>query len=358
MSDDARTVPEPTVLVERRGRLGVMTLNRPRAINALDHAMVDAVSAALGAWADDDAIAAVLVTGAGDRGLCAGGDVVGMYRSAVDGTGAAAAFWRAEYRMNAAIARYPKPYVAFMDGIVLGGGVGISAHGSHRIVTERTRIGMPETGIGFVPDVGGTRLLAHAPGELGTHAALTGGMFSGADAIALGMADAFVPSERLPGLAVALETAGTAADVEAAIAAAAETPPPAELLAQRGWIDAAYAGDDVAAILGRLRDGEEAARAAGAVIETRSPTALAVTLRALRVAALDPTLDDTLRRDYRVGLHALGWPDFAEGIRAQVIDKDRSPRWRPASLADVDPAVVDAAFAPVDPELDLGPRPS
>ncbi|GAA2072750.1 enoyl-CoA hydratase/isomerase family protein [Pseudolysinimonas kribbensis] len=350
MSDSDATEPDPTVLVERRGRLGVITLNRPRVINALDRGMVDAVSATLADWADDDAVATVLVSGAGERGLCAGGDIVGMYRSAVDGTDAAAAFWRAEYRMNAAIAHYPKPYVAFMDGIVLGGGVGISAHGSHRVVTERTRIGMPETGIGFVPDVGGTRLLARAPGELGTHAALTGGMFSGADAIALGMADAFVPSVRLAEVAAALE----ATDADAAIAAVAEAPPASELLAQRDWIDEAYAGDDVAAILERLRSGDEPARTAAAVIETRSPTALAVTLRALRIAATEPTLDDALRRDYRVGLHALRWPDFAEGIRAQVIDKDRSPRWNPASLAEVDSAVVTAAFAPVDPELDLG----
>ncbi|GMA94476.1 hypothetical protein GCM10025881_13000 [Pseudolysinimonas kribbensis] len=175
-------------------------------------------------------------------------------------------------------------------------------------------------------------------------------MFSGADAIALGMADAFVPSVRLAEVAAALE----ATDADAAIAAVAEAPPASELLAQRDWIDEAYAGDDVAAILERLRSGDEPARTAAAVIETRSPTALAVTLRALRIAATEPTLDDALRRDYRVGLHALRWPDFAEGIRAQVIDKDRSPRWNPASLAEVDSAVVTAAFAPVDPELDLG----
>jgi enoyl-CoA hydratase len=208
-----------------------------------------------------------------------------------------------------------------------------------------------------VPDVGGTRLLARAPGELGTHAALTGGMLSGADAIALGMADAFVPSERLPELVLALEAAAGDSDVDAAIAAAAETPPRSGLLAQQAWTDIAYAGGDVAAILARLRDGDEPARVAAAVIEARSPTALAVTLRALRIAAAEPTLEDALRRDYRVSLHALHWPDFAEGIRAQVIDKDRTPRWSPASLVEVDPVVVDAAFAPVDPELDLDSSP-
>jgi len=344
------SAPEPSVLVERRGRLGVITLNRPRVINALDLEMVETVSAALSAWARDDAIAAVLVTGAGERGLCAGGDIVGMYRSAVDGTDAAAAFWRAEYRMNASIAAYPKPYVAFMDGIVLGGGVGISAHGSHRIVTERTRIGMPETGIGFVPDVGGTRLLSLAPGELGTHVALTGGMFSGADAIALGMADAYVPSARLAELAGALETV----DPDDAIAAVAEPAPASDLVAARDGIDAAYAGDDLEAIIERLDAGEEQARAAAATIATRSPTALAVTLRAIRIAATEPDLATALRRDYRVGRHALGWPDFAEGIRAQVVDKDRAPRWNPATLAAVDPAVVAAAFEPIGPDLDLG----
>ena len=336
------------VLVERRGRLGVLTLNRPRAINALDTRMVGIVTDALAAWAEDDAVATVLVTGAGERGLCAGGDVVTLARAAQAGDlGIPARFWQAEYAMNAGVARFPKPYVAVMDGIVLGGGVGISAHGSHRIVTERTRLGMPETGIGFVPDVGGTRLLAHAPGELGTHLGLTGEQVTGADAIALGLADAFVPSERLADLTAALETE----DADAAIAAVAEPAPASALLAERAWIDPAYAGDDLAAILDRLAAGPDPARAAAATLARRSPTALAITLRALRAAAHEASLEEALRREYRVSMHALVLPDFAEGIRAQLVDKDRAPRWSPAAVAAVDPAVVAAAFDPVDPEL-------
>jgi enoyl-CoA hydratase len=338
------------VLVERRGRLGVLTLHRPRALNALTTEMVGMVNDALATWAADDTVATVLVTGAGERGLCAGGDVVTLARAAQSGDLAAPArFWQDEYAMNAAIARFPKPYVALMDGIVLGGGVGISAHGSHRVVTERTRLGMPETGIGFVPDVGGTRLLAQAPGELGTHLGLTGEHVTGADAIALGLADAFVPSERLAGLVSALATT----DADAAIAAVAEAPPASELLPQRAWIDAAYAGDDLGAILERLADGAEPARAAAATLARRSPTALAITLRALRAAAHESSLEEALRREYRVSTHALVLPDFAEGIRAQLVDKDRAPRWSPADPADVDPAVVATAFDPVDPGLAL-----
>ena len=194
------------VLVYRRGHLGHLVLNRPKSINALTHSMVITIAAALEKWESDDSVATVLISGAGDRGLCAGGDIIAIYTDAIGtdekvGGAASASFWADEYALNAHIARYSKPYVAFMDGVVLGGGVGVSAHGSFRVVTERTRLGMPETGIGFVPDVGGTFLLSRAPGELGTHLALTAGSVTGADAIALGLADHFVTSDRLADLA-------------------------------------------------------------------------------------------------------------------------------------------------------------
>ena len=175
------------------GRTGVITLNRPKAINSLNHPMVTAMDAALRAWSDDDEIGAVLVGGAGERGLCAGGDVVAIYHSARAGGAEARRFWFDEYRLNALIGRYPKPYVALMAGIVMGGGVGVSAHGSVRVVTDTSKIAMPEVGIGFIPDVGGTYLLSRAPGRLGLHAALTGAPFSGPDAIALGFADHYAP---------------------------------------------------------------------------------------------------------------------------------------------------------------------
>ena len=337
------------VLFERRGHLGVVTLNRPKAVNALTLGMVTAILEQLTAWAGDDSVATVLVRGAGDRGLCAGGDIVAIYRDMVEGTGQTPEFWTTEYRLNALISRYPKAYVAFMDGLVLGGGVGISAHGSVRVATERTRTGMPETTIGFVPDVGGTLLLSHAPGEAGTHAALTGAHLSGADALFLGLADHFVPSENLPALAEALESS----TAEAAVARFAQDPPASALEARRDWIDAAYATDDAEEIVRRLRDAGGEAADAAATIEAKSPTAVKLTLESLRrVRGL--SLPEALAQEYRVGLRSLEGPDFREGIRAQVVDKDRNPQWKPASLSEVTAADVEHYFAPLgDRELQL-----
>ena len=344
------------VLFARRGHLGIITLNRPKAVNALTAGMVAAMLEQLTAWANDDGVATVLVHGAGERGLCAGGDIVAIYRDLLAGGTQTAAFWQDEYRLNSLIARYPKPYVALMDGLVLGGGVGISAHGSVRVVTERTRTGMPETTIGFVPDVGGTWLLARSPGEAGTHAALTGAHLSGADALFLGLADHFVRSENLPGLAVALESESA----EAAVVRFGEQAPPSQLRAQSGWIDSCYAGNDAEEILRRLLtvDGEAGGEAADAAktLETKSPTAVKVTLESLR-RARDLTLEEALAQEYRVGLRCLAGPDFREGIRAQVVDKDRSPRWKPAALSEVRSSDVERFFAPLgDLELNLQPK--
>ncbi len=325
------------VLTHRRGSLAVAELNRPRALNALTHEMVRLLQDALDAWADDDAVRTVALVGAGDRGLCAGGDLVAMHRDAAHGTRGSVDFWRDEYALDLTIATYPKPFVALMDGVVMGGGVGLSAHARHRVVTERTRFAMPETRIGFAPDVGGPWLLAHAPGELGTHAALTAATLDGADTIALGAADALVPSERLDALLAALGTE-PAPDVLARLAV---DPPASGLDRSREWIDAAYAGDDAVTIVERLRaSGLPEASAAADEIGARSPTAVTVTLAALRRAATLPSLDAALEQDLHVSTALLDVPDMAEGIRAQVIDKDRSPRWSPAALAEVDPDVV------------------
>lgn len=340
------------VLFEQRGHLGVITLNRPKAVNALNAGMVAAMLERLAAWADDDGVATVLVQGSGERGLCAGGDIVAIYRDILAGGGETAGFWEAEYRLNSLISGYPKPYVAFMDGLVLGGGVGISAHGSVRIVTEGTRTGMPETTIGFVPDVGGTLLLSRSPGEAGTHAALTGAHLDGADALFLGLADHFVPSGRLADLAAALEHETP----EAAVGRFIEKPPASGLEAQRDWIDACYAADDAEEILRRLRAaGGEAAEAAD-TIEAKSPTAVKVALASLRrVRGL--SLDEALAQEYRVGLRCLSGHDFREGIRAQVVDKDRNPRWRPPTLSEVQVDDVERYFAPLgDRELVLMER--
>lgn len=338
------------VLFERRGHLGLITLNRPEAINALNHEMVIALQHQLDAWRDDDAVQAVALRGAGERGLCAGGDIVSIYNDAKSGGTASIDFWRDEYVLDATIARYPKPFVAIMDGIVLGGGIGLAAHARHRIVTERSSVGLPETTIGFVPDVGGTFLLARAPGELGTHLALTAGAMNGTDAIAIGLADSFVPRDRLPALLDALETESPAE----AIARLAVAPPASGLIAERAWVDAAYSSDDVATILERLdAAGTEPAAKAAATIRRKSPTALKVTLAALRRARGLPDLESALDQEFRVSVHSLGWHDLEEGIRAQVIDKDRNPAWDPATVDAVDPAIVRAAFEPLERELGL-----
>ena len=344
MSTAATPLIESSVLFETRGRLGVITLNRPAAINALNHEMVAALQSTLGDWAVDDTVGAVLLVGSGERGLCAGGDIVAIYNDARDGGTASVDFWRDEYLLDATIARYPKPFIAIMDGIVLGGGIGLSAHASHRVVTQRSSIGLPETTIGFVPDVGGTWLLSRAAGELGTRLALTAGSMTGADAIAVGFADHFVRSQDLPALIVALETQ----EPDAALAAAAAEPEPSQLLADREWIDAAFAGNDVSGILSALAEiGTEAATTTAATIARKSPTALKITLASLRRARDLPNLEAVLRQEFRVSVRSLRNHDLAEGIRAQVIDKDRAPRWDPASLDEVSDAAVEAHFAPL-----------
>ncbi|MBD0321960.1 MAG: enoyl-CoA hydratase/isomerase family protein [Aldersonia sp.] len=344
---------EDDVLIEQRDGLGLITLNRPKAINALNYAMVKEITPVLEAWATDDAIRAVVVTGNGERGLCAGGDIVSIYHDAKDGGSESHDFWRDEYILNAMIGRYPKPYVVVMDGIVMGGGVGLSAHGNNRIVTERSKIGMPEVGIGFVPDVGGTWLLAHAPGETGTHVALTTNTMTAGDAIALGFADHYVPTEKVPALLDALH----GGEVGEVVRRFAESAPESDLMAQRDWIDECYAGDVVEDIVARLqaRPEPEAAAAAESIL-AKSPTSLKVTLRSLRRAAQAASLEEVLNDEYRVSIRCLAAPDMVEGIRAQVVEKDRNPKWSPAELAEVSPERVDEYFADLG-ELELGLRP-
>ncbi len=336
------------VLTEVDGSVGLITLNRPKAINSLNQQMVDALTAVLTGWAVDDAVRAVVLCGAGERGLCAGGDVVSIYHSARKDGVEARRFWRDEYLLNAQIAEFPKPYVAVMDGIVMGGGVGVSAHANTRVVTDTSKIAMPEVGIGFIPDVGGVYLLSRAPGGLGLHAALTGAPFSGADAIAMGFADHYLPHNDVEAFRRAIVADGVAS----ALAKYAVEPPPSELAAQRNWIDACFAGDTVGDIVAALR-GHDAGPAndAADLIATRSPIALSVTLEAVRRAAKLETLKDVLVQDYRVSSASLRSHDLVEGIRAQLIDKDRNPKWSPAQLAAVTAADVEAYFAPVDDDL-------
>ncbi|WP_198541334.1 enoyl-CoA hydratase/isomerase family protein [Parafrankia soli] len=354
---------EPAVLVRREGALGRITLNRPKAINALTTGMVQAIDAALRTWAADDGIAAVLVDGAGGRGLCAGGDIRFFHDCARRGDPAPKAFWAAEYRLNALISTYPKPYVALMDGLVMGGGIGISAHGATRIVTERSVLSMPEVGIGFVPDVGGTHLLARIPGEIGTHLALTGARIGAADAIACGLADHHLPSDALPAFVAALREAagaglgaGGAGPLARWYATVAVATGPSSLAADRAWIDPCYRHGSVEEILAALTASPApAARAAAEEIAAKSPTSLKVTLRALRSARALPGLGACLDQEYRIACVLLSTHDLVEGIRAAVVDKDRSPRWSPDRLDDVTAEDVDRFFAPLgDAELGLG----
>ncbi len=338
------------VLFTRAGTLGRITLNRPRALNALTLPMIEAVAAHLTEWEHDDGVVAVLIDGAGERGLCAGGDIRALYAAVCAGDlSVPEQFFRAEYRLNARIARYAKPYVAFMDGLVMGGGIGISAHGSHRVVTERSRLAMPEVGIGFVPDVGGTWLLGRAPGEFGTHAALTSAQLGAQDAIACGLADTCIASADLDRVRTGLERCEDAEAVRACLAGFAAVPPPGVLQDARAWISACYAHDEVERIVACLDERPEpAARSAAREIVGKSPTSLKVALRALRQARSSPSLERTLELEYRLALAFMRTGDFTEGVRAAVVDKDRNPAWSPATPADVSPALVQAFFSSPD----------
>jgi enoyl-CoA hydratase len=340
---------EPDLIVRREGGAGLIRLNRPKAINALTLEMTRGVARALADFENDPKVALVLLEGAGERGLCAGGDIRSLYDSSVAGGDLGKVFWREEYALNAWIARYPKPYVAFMDGLVMGGGVGLSAHGSHRIVTDRTKVAMPEVGLGFFPDVGGTWLLSRAPGEIGTYFGLTGQTMNGPDAIHAGFADAVVPSAKLPALREALVDLGPGADsarVKVAIADFATCETSGPVAALRPQIDNWFAHgrmDDIVAAL--HRDGSELARSTLETLNEKSPRGMVVALKLLRLARASSTLEECLVREYRAALAVFASDDFREGVRAAVIDKDRNPKWSPPRIEDVTPEMIAPYFA-------------
>jgi enoyl-CoA hydratase len=330
------------VIVERVGALGRLRLDRPKALNALTHGMVLAIDAALNEFSADPGLAAVLLTGEGDRGLCAGGDLRGLYEN--PGTAFAEKFWRDEYRLDSRIANYEKPFVAVMDGITMGGGVGLAGHAAHRIVTERSRIGMPETGIGYLPDVGGTWLLPRAPGQIGTYLGLTGAQVGAADAIFCGLADVMVPMQAHPDLIDALSAlppdAGDAG-VRDVIDRLARDPGAPPLAQHRETIDRCFAFDMIDEILSALAaDGSDFAAATRETLLTKSPSSLVLTLCLLRLGRRSPNLEACLEREFHASLALLEEGDFREGIRAAVIDKDKSPRWKPPNLEAVDPARI------------------
>jgi enoyl-CoA hydratase len=339
---------EGDVIVRADGALRRITLNRPKALNALTLNMAVTITAFLREWADDPAVGAVLLDGAGERGLCAGGDIRALYDAAKSGSRLPEQFWSTEYHLNVLIARYAKPFVAVMDGVVMGGGVGLSAHAAHRIVTERSAVAMPEVGIGFFPDVGASFLLARAPGFIGTYLALTGDRMNAPDAIYCGFADTHIPAAKLAELASALADCRSAHDVRARLDHMSVAPPAGRLRAAQQWIDPCFRDDDVGAIVGRLRSSDlDAARSALATMEKASPTSLKITLRNIRNTASFARLEESFQQDYRIALASIAGYDFIEGIRATIVDKDRNPKWRPDKLEGVTAEIVDRHFKSV-----------
>jgi enoyl-CoA hydratase len=292
-----------------------------------------------------------VLEGAGERGLCAGGDIRGLYESSRAGGDLGKRFWRQEYVMNARIAKFPKPYVAFMDGLVMGGGVGLSAHARHRVVTEKTKLAMPEVGLGFFPDVGGTWLLSRSPGEIGTYFGLTGQTMNGPDAIYARFADAVVPSAKLPALRevlTKLRPGTTSGEVKLLIEGFATGETSGPVAAMQSNIDAWFGYDRMEDIVAALkRDGSELAAATLKTLSEKSPRGMVVTLKLLRLARGSSSLEQCLVREYRAALQVFASDDFREGVRAAVIDKDRNPRWSPAKIEDVTAEMVAPYFAEI-----------
>lgn len=337
------------ILFERQGVAGIVTLNRPQALNAVNHPMVRALRAQLDAWADDPAVTQVVITATPGRAFSAGGDLRALYDLGLAGRYEdALQFWRDEYALNTAIKNYRKPYVALIDGIVMGGGVGISVHGSHRVAGDRYSFAMPEVGIGFFPDVGATWFLPRMPGELGVYCALTGERFGIADAMAAGLVTHRVSSARFPALLDALS--GTVS-VDAALAAFNEPAGGGPIMARRNTIDRLFTGHSVEAILAVLdheAGGADAvaewAGKTAAIIRTKSPLSLKIALEQVRRGkAFD--FETCMRAEFRIVSRIVKGHDFYEGVRAVIVDKDNKPRWSPPALAAVGEAEVARHFA-------------
>jgi enoyl-CoA hydratase len=345
------------ILFDRRGAAGIVTLNRPQALNAVTHDMVRALARQLAAWADDGAVTRVIVTANGGRAFSAGGDLRALYDLKQAGRiDEALAFWRDEYRLNAFIRHYRKPYVALIDGVVMGGGVGVAIHGSHRVAGDGFRFAMPEVGIGFFPDVGATWFLPRLPGELGTYCGLTGERLDADDGTHVGLASQRVASVRFPDLIEAL--CGNVS-VDAQLAAFAEPVGEGTLVPRQGAIDRLFAADRVEDILAALdaetaQNGPDAAFAAktAATIRQKSPLCLKLALALLR-RGRNLDFDECMRTEFRVVSRVALGHDFYEGIRSVIIDKDQAPRWQPPTLDAVKDTEVERHFAAVDDELPL-----
>jgi enoyl-CoA hydratase len=346
------------ILLDRQGGLAILTINRPQALNALTLDNYRRFDAALHAWETDPSVHAVVVRGAGDRAFCSGGDVRAIYEAG-RGIGGdpdlPAVFFREEYELLRRIHRFPKPYIAVIDGVTMGGGAGISVNGAYRIATERTLFAMPETAIGLFPDIGATRFLNRCPGRIGLYLGLTGARLGAADTLYCGFATHFVNPESVAALLTELDNER---DVQACFDGFAADPGTAPLAALRPAIDRCFAGDNIEAILAALATETSGGGAYAPWAEetrttllTKSPTSLKITLRQLLIGR-DFDLDAALTLEYRLTQHVMAAHDFYEGVRAMLIDRDRKPQWRPATLAKVTEEIVDAYFVPIgDREL-------
>lgn len=343
----------PEIICEKQGSAGLIRLNRPKALNALTLPMVHAMAAALDAWEHDPEVTRIVVDAEGEKAFCAGGDIRSIIELGKQGRkDIAVGFWADEYRLNTRIKSYPKPYLSLIDGIVMGGGVGISLHGSHRIAGDRWSFAMPEVGIGLFPDVGGSYALPRLPGETGMWIALTGSRINRADAMELGIATHAVSSSDMAALKAAL-VAGE--PIEAVLQRFSLPAQPAPVNENRALIDACFSGTSVPDVLSRLEAGagqSDFARQTAQTIRTKSPTSLSITFRQLRLGA-ELTFREAMKMEFRIVSRVLDGVDFYEGVRAAVIDKDQSPRWTPSSLEDIDPEAIEAYFAPLHHELEL-----
>jgi enoyl-CoA hydratase/carnithine racemase len=316
------------VNIRIEGRAGRITLNRPAALNAMTYEMCTAIEAAIDHWRADDSVALILFDAAGDKAFCAGGDIAELYATGTAGDfDYGRRFWRDEYRLNAKLFEYPKPVVSLMQGFTMGGGVGLGCHGTHRVVGETSQIAMPECGIGLVPDVGGSLMLALAPGRLGEYLGSTGARMGPADAIYAGFADVYVPQSKWVDLTAQLVATGDPACIETM----AETPPEGRLPGLQPQIDDLFGGESRVHVINALKaDGGDFAAEALKTLSRNAPLSVACTIEMvhrLRIVA-SLTIRRALELEYRFTFRAMEHSDFLEGIRAQIIDKDRTPRWQ------------------------------
>lgn len=333
------------VSIRKEGRAGRITLTRPKALNALNYAMCLEIDAALTAWENDPAVALVILDAEGEKAFCAGGDIAEMYHAGKAGDLAPARnFWRDEYRMNARLAGYPKPVVSFMQGFTMGGGVGLGGHVSHRVVGDSSQIAMPECGIGLVPDVGGTLILAKAPGQLGAYIGLTGARLNAGDAIVAGFADDYLPEDQWDGMKTCLMITGNADHLKAA----ARPAPAGNLTANREAIDRLFAPSSIPGIFAALEaEGSDFATATLKTLRRNSPLSMAATLQIIRSLTPQATIKDALQAEYRFTWRSQQHSDFQEGVRAAIIDKDRQPRWRHSAPDQVSAAELAGILAPL-----------